>query len=338
MAKKSNLSIVVGGQYGDEGKGKITSYLAASTKYDAIVRAGTGPNAGHTVVHEGKTYKLRLIPSGFFSEGADIFIGAGVLISEDIFFKEIADTNVVERVFIDYNTGVITHKHIKREKASTHLMATVGSTGSGCGPANEDRIRRTLKLAQDYPELEPYLTDVSERINDILDNGGKVLVEGSQATFLSIYHGNYPFVTSKDVTASACLSDIGVGPTRCNEVIVVLKAFVTRVGNGELQGELPPDEVKKRGWQEFGTVTRRLRRAAPFDFDLAKRAIRINGATCIALTKMDVLFPELKSATKESQLNQNALEFILELEDITKVPVKYVSTGPSSTELIVRNV
>jgi adenylosuccinate synthase len=265
-------------------------------------------------------------------------IGAGVLIDEEIFFKEIADTNVVERIFVDYNTGVITHKHIKREKVSSHLMNTIGSTGSGCGPANEDRIRRTLKLAHEYPELEPYLTDVSERINDILDNGGSVLVEGSQATFLSLYHGTYPYVTSKDVTASACLSDIGVGPTRCNEVIVVFKAYITRVGNGELQGELSPDEVKKRGWQEFGTVTRRLRRAAPFDFDLAKKSVRINGATCIALTKMDVLFPKLKGATEESQLSQNALDFILEIEERTKVPIRYVSTGPGSAELIVRNV
>ncbi|MCE7734818.1 MAG: adenylosuccinate synthetase [Candidatus Heimdallarchaeota archaeon] len=328
------LTVVVGGQYGDEGKGKITSYLA-NQGVDAVVRAGTGPNAGHTVVHEGVTYKLRIIPSGFVHKEAQLFIGAGMLITESILHDEIEKTGIKDRIFIDRNTGVITPDHIESEKANNYLMGTVGSTGSGCGTANVDRVNRKLKLARDYPSFKNYITDVSEAVNTILDNNGTVIVEGSQATFLSLYHGYYPYVTSKDVCASATLSDIGIGPTRCDEVIVVLKSYTTRVGEGELEGELSAEEIEKRGWQEFGTVTGRLRRAAPFNFELAKKAVRINGATEIALTKLDILYPNMKGKTNYNDLEEEAKEFINKIEDYTGVPVKYISTGPGSTELII---
>lgn len=328
------LTVVIGGQYGDEGKGKITSYLA-NQGVDAVVRAGTGPNAGHTVVHEGTTYKLRIIPSGFVDKKAQLFIGAGMLITESIIHDEIEKTGIKDRIFIDRNTGVITPEHVESEKGNSYLMGTVGSTGSGCGTANMDRVNRKLKLACDYPSLQPYISDVSEAVNDILDNEGNVIVEGSQATFLSLYHGYYPYVTSKDVCAAATLSDIGVGPTRCDEVIVVLKSYTTRVGEGELEGELSADEIEKRGWQEFGTVTGRLRRAAPFNFELARKACRINGATAIALTKLDILYPDMKGKTSLDHLTLEAKEFINKIEDYTGVPVKYLSTGPGSTELIM---
>ena len=330
------LSVVVGGFFGDEGKGKITSYLALNRSMDAVVRAGTGPNAGHTVVHDGRTYKLRLIPSGFTSPQAKLMIGPGVLVKEDIVLKEIEETKIKDRFFIDRHTGVITQEIVDMEKNDNFLMNVVGSTGSGSGMGNAQRALRKLKLAKDFPSLEPYCADVSEMLNDIIDEGGNILVEGSQSTFLSLYHGTYPFVTSKDVAASGALSDIGVGPTRCDEVIVVFKSFVTRVGEGHLEGELSSEEVVKRGWQEFGTVTGRLRRAAPFDFDLAKRAVRINGATAIALTKMDILYPEITGKTSITDLQGESLEFVEKIEDYTGVPVKYISTGPSSTDLIIR--
>ncbi len=334
--QKGRVIIVVGGFWGDEGKGKIVSYIASKYRIDAVARAGTGPNAGHTVVHDGVTYKLRLMPSGFFSENTRIFIGPGVLINESIFLQEVDTCKVENRVFVDRHTGVITEEHIELEKASQHLMGKIGSTGSGCGTANVDRIKRKLKLAKDYNKLKPFITDVSEELNDILDNNGTVLVEGSQATFLSLYHGTYPFVTSKDVTASAALSDVGIGPTRATEVIVVFKAFVTRVGEGHLDGELDADEVIRRNWQEYGTVTGRLRRAAPFDFKLARKAVRINGATNIALTKMDILFPELKGATTTDALTKASLEFIEKIEEKTGVRVTYISTGPEAKALIIR--
>ena len=243
-----SVFIVVGGFYGDERKGKITSYLATNKNFKAIVRAGVGTNAGHTVVHEGKTYKLRTIPSGFMSEDSKLYIGAGTYIKQDILFDEISSTGVENRIFIDYNTGVITDEHIDREKASKHLTDKIGSTCSGSGQAGVDRVLRKLKVAKDYQSLNDFTTDVSAELNDIINNGGSVLVEGSQATFLSVYHGSYPYTTSKDVCASAMLSDVGLGPTKVKEVVLVFKSFVTRVGEGYLKNELTYEESKLRGW------------------------------------------------------------------------------------------
>lgn len=329
-----SVFIVVGGFYGDEGKGKITSYLATNKNFKAIVRAGVGTNAGHTVVHEGQTYKLRSIPSGFMSEDSKLYIGAGTYIKQDILFDEISSTGIKNRIFIDYNTGVITDEHIDREKASKHLTDKIGSTCSGSGQAGVDRVLRKLKVAKDYPSLNDFTTDVSSELNDIIDNGGSVLVEGSQATFLSVYHGSYPYTTSKDVCASAMLSDVGLGPTKVKEVILVFKSFVTRVGEGYLKNELTYEESKLRGWDEYGTVTGRPRRAAEFDYELAKKACELNGATQIAITKLDILFPSIKGKKNKTDIPEEVMNFITQIESFTKVKVKYLSTGPSSEELI----
>lgn len=329
-----SVFIVVGGFYGDEGKGKITSYLATNKNFKAIVRAGVGTNAGHTVVHEGKTYKLRTIPSGFMSEDSKLYIGAGTYIKQDILFDEISSTGVENRIFIDYNTGVITDEHIDREKASKHLTDKIGSTCSGSGQAGVDRVLRKLKVAKDYQSLNDFTTDVSAELNDIINNGGSVLVEGSQATFLSVYHGSYPYTTSKDVCASAMLSDVGLGPTKVKEVVLVFKSFVTRVGEGYLKNELTYEESKLRGWDEYGTVTGRPRRAAEFDFELAKKACELNGATQIAITKLDILFPSIKGKKNKTDIPKEVMNFITQIEAYTKVKVKYLSTGPSSDQLI----
>ncbi len=330
--------IISGGQFGDEGKGKIVSYLARTMDLDAIARAGTGPNAGHTVVHKGVEYKLRLVPSGFFNKSAKLYIGAGVLVNPETLLEEIKRTGIENRIFVDYQTGIIEKQHIERDRKDSHLKDVIGSTGSGCGPANEDRARRILKLARDIESLKPYLTDVSEELNEIIDAGGEVLIEGSQATHLSLIHGTYPYVTSKDVTASTFAADVGIGPTKVDEVIVVFKAFTTRVGTGPLNGELSEEEIKKRGWVEFGTVTGRPRRAAPFDFTLARKSVQLNGATSLALTKMDIVFPQMVGKTDEKDIPREAMEFIEKIEDVAKTPVKYVSTGPDSEHLIVRDV
>ena len=330
------VTIICGGQYGDEGKGKIVSYLAQNTKVQAFARAGTGPNAGHTVVVDGTTYKLQLVPSGFFNEESISYIGAGMLINPKIFLKEVENTGLEGRIFVDSHTGIIEESHIERDKGSKHLREVVGSTGTGCGPANEDRAKRVLKLAKDIPELSKYVCDVSDELNNIIENGENVIIEGSQATFLSLIHGTYPFVTSKDVTASTFAADVGIGPTKIDEVIIVFKAYVTRVGTGPLVGELSPSEIEERGWQEYGTVTGRLRRAAPFDFELARKAVRLNGATSIALTKIDILYPELSGKQDHSSIPEEALEFIEKIEDSCGVRVKFLSTGPNAKDMIIR--
>ena len=191
-------------------------------------------------------------------------------------------------------------------------------------------------MARDFPDLTKYLADVSAEVNEALEKGSNVLVEGTQGTFLSLYHGTYPYCTAKDVCASAICSDIGLGPTRVTDVITVFKAFVTRVGEGPLEGQLSREEAARRGWIEYGTVTRRERRAAPFDFNLAKRAVRLNGATKAAITKLDVIFPEIKGATKFENISTAARQFIEKVENEIKIPVSLIGTGPSSGDVIDR--
>jgi adenylosuccinate synthase len=328
--------IVVGGFFGDEGKGKIISYLASRDKPVIVARAGVGTNAGHTVVVNGKPFKLRQIPSGFTYEKARLLIGPGVLINPEIFFKEVEETNCKDRIGIDYQCGVIEKKHIEEDRGSSHLHGKIGSTGSGCGPANAERVLRKLKLAKDLPELQPYLTDVSLEINEAIDRGDTVLVEGTQGTYLSLYHGTYPFVTSKDVCAAAACSDVGIGPTKVDDVIIVFKAYVTRVGAGPLEGELSEEEAKKRGWLEIATVTGRKRRSAPFNFKLAKRAVMLNGATQIAITKIDIVFPDARGVSNYDELPVEAKNFIEKVEKETGIPVTLIGTGPGINEIIDR--
>jgi len=140
------LTIVVDGFFGDTGKGKIISYLAIKDNIDVGVRGGVGPNAGHTVVHEGKTYKLRQVPSAFVNKNAKLYIGAGVLVNPDIFKKEVVETMVDGRIYMDYHTGIIEEKHILEEKESEYLKAKIGTTGSGSGAAMKDRVLRKLKM------------------------------------------------------------------------------------------------------------------------------------------------------------------------------------------------
>jgi adenylosuccinate synthase len=329
-------TVVVGGFFGDEGKGKLTAYLALRDRPAVVARGGVGPNAGHTVQVQGKTYSLRMVPSGFVCEESRLLIGPGVLVNPSVLLKEIEITETKNRIGIDRQCAIIEQKHIDEESRSEHLVKKIGVTKSGVGACNADRVFRSAKLARDVPELSGLLADVSEEINQALQAKHHVLLEGSQGTFLSLFHGTYPFCTSKDVCASAICSDVGIGPTEVDDVIVVFKSFVTRVGEGPLEGQLSEEETRKRGWQEFGTVTGRLRRAAPFDFDLAKRAVRLNGATQAAITKLDVLFPETIRLRKYEQLPPKARNFISEVEKATGIPVTLIGTGPSSEDLVDR--
>ncbi|NHJ49127.1 MAG: adenylosuccinate synthetase [Asgard group archaeon] len=328
------VTIIVGGFWGDEGKGKIISYIAYSEDPAIIARGGVGTNAGHTVVFEGKKFGLRMIPSGFTSKKSRLLIGAGVLVDPEIFLREIEETGCSNRIAIDYNAGIIESSHKELDQKDKHYSEKIGSTGTGCGPANADRARRTLKLAKEIPELKEYLTDVSMEINDAIAAGKNVVLEGTQGTMLSLFHGTYPFVTSKDVSAPQICSDVGIGPTKVDEVIIVFKAFMTRVGEGPMPGTLSEEEMKKRGWVEHGTVTGRARRSAPIDFDVARKAIRLNGATQIALTKLDIVYPEIASANSSDKLTKESLEFIAEIEKETGIPVTLVGTGPEAEALI----
>lgn len=326
-------TVVVGGFFGDEGKGKIISYLAQKDNPEIVVRGGAGPNAGHTIEDGNKKYKVRMLPSGFLNKKARLMVGPGVVVNPDVLHKEIAEFDVSNRTFVDFNCGIIEASHLEADSAG-RLKEKIGSTGSGTGPANADRAMRTLKMAKEIDSLKKYLIDVPGEINTALDNEKTVLVEGTQGTFLSLWHGGYPFVTSKDVTASGICADIGLGPKKVDDVMVVFKSYVTRVGEGVLENEISAQETASRGWSEVGTVTGRQRRAAEFNFSLAKRAILLNSATQIALTKLDVLFPDCAHVQSFDKLSQAAKSFVTKIEDEVNVPVLLIGTGAGVDDII----
>ena len=164
-----------------------------------------------------------------------------------------------------------------------------------------------------------------------------MLLEGTQGFMLSLFlSGGYPYVTGRDTGASAIASEAGVGPTRVDDVLIVYKSFITRVGAGPLPGEITKEEAQKRGWFEVAAGTGRDRRSAPFDFELAKKTARINGATQAAMTKLDSLFPNCRGAKQYSDLTKEAKDFIKEVEDKTGVPIVLIGTGPEAMEIIDR--
>ncbi|BAW31137.1 MAG TPA: adenylosuccinate synthetase [Methanothermobacter sp.] len=330
-------TVLVGGGWGDEGKGKCITYLCYHDKPSIIARAGVGPNAGHSVEFKGEKYALRLTPSGFVHRDAKLLIGAGVLIDPEVFLDEMENLSkydVKDRTFIDYRCAIIEEKHKIQDRSSDYLSKKIGSTGTGCGPANAERVMRTAKLAHEIPELEDYLTDVPVEINKTLDEGSDVFIEGSQGFGLSLYYGTYPYVTSKDTTASTAAADVGVGPTRIDEVITVFKAYATRVGKGPFPTEISQEEAEKMGLEEYGTVTGRRRRIGLFDMDMARESCMINGATQIAVTCVDRLYPRCERVREYSKLSGEAKRFIEEIEDATGVPVTIISTGPDLEDTI----
>ncbi len=353
------VTIVVGGHFGDEGKGKVISYLALHDKPDIVVRAGVGPNAGHRVYRDGKAYGLRMIPCGFVNDKSRLLVGAGVLIDTSRFLEEVDMTGTRGRIMLDKRCGIIEEGHKEQDRSNKHLSKGVGTTGSGCGPANAERAHRTIKLAKDIPELKDYITDVPQEINDALNKNKNILVESSQGFGLSLFYGTYPYVTSKDTTASMALADIGLGPTKVKDVIVIYKAYTTRVGGGSMEvvdeeniGNYPLwqdvlENAKKKGIKgnsvneilssylnELGTVTGRTRRVGNFDFSLAKYSAMVNGATQIGITCIDKLFPECYRVKNYEELSEGAKRHIKEIEEKVGVRVSLISTGPEAWDMI----
>jgi adenylosuccinate synthase len=327
-------TIIVGAFWGDEGKGKIISYLALNDKLDFCVRTGS-VNAAHTVWLDGKRYALHMVPAAFIYKKCRLLVAAGANVHMGRLLKEVESTSVNGRIGIDQNASIIEEKHSIQDKTSA-INKGIGTTGWGVGPAIEERARRTAKLAKDIPELKLLLTDSVAEVNDGLDAGKKVLLEGTQGFMLSLFHGTYPYVTSRDTGASAIASEAGVGPTRVDDVLIVYKSFMTRVGAGSLPGEITKEEAKKRGWFETAAGTGRDRRSAPFNFELARKNARINGATQAALTKLDCMFPDCRSTKKFDDLPVNAKHFVKEIEEKTGVPIVLIGTGPEALDIIDR--
>ncbi|MCZ7399243.1 MAG: adenylosuccinate synthase [Candidatus Methanoperedens sp.] len=331
------FTIITGAQFGDEGKGKIVDMLAS--QYDIVARFQGGDNAGHTVVAEGKTYKLHLIPSGVLFD-ARLLIGPGTVMNPKILMDEIAmlAENGVEvtpsRLGIDAKTSIIMPYHVALDTLRESKRAVkIGTTSRGIGfayidkvgrdeiqmadIADENRFRKRLleiapqkenaikelggdmKIARsevdEYIEigkkLKPYITDVSKEINLALKHGKNILAEGAQGTHLDIIHGTQKFVTSSSTVAGSACASLGVGPKKVDKVIGVIKAYITRVGEGPLPTEQKNEvgeHLREKG-REFGTTTGRPRRCGWFDLPLAGKSINLNGYTGLALTKLDVL-------------------------------------------------
>lgn len=340
-----SLTVVIGGQYGSEGKGKITSYLALRDDVDTVVRCG-GPNSGHTVDIKGRRYELRSLPAGFVNPRSRLLLAPGSLVDPAILLAEIKLTGVdPARVGVDRNAGTISPEDGDEEHRLS-LRDRVGSTLSGTGVAVSNRVLRrpTFRLAQDVPELRPFLSDVSDEVNADLDRNHRVIVEGTQGFALSLYHSpHYPYVTSRDTTATAFLSEVGVSPTLVTQIVMCVRTYPIRVAghSGPLPNELSWDDVRRRSGyphtiDEYTTTTKRLRRVAQFDIDIVARASRINRPTSIYLHGTDYLSYGNTRAKSYADLDLSARTFVDSLEGTVRVPVLLVGTGPANEDIIDR--
>jgi adenylosuccinate synthase len=340
------LTVIVGGQYGSEGKGKITSYLALRDNVDVVVRCG-GPNSGHTVDVNGQRYELRSLPSGFINSGTRLLLAAGCLINPEILLTEIKSTGIdPKRVGVDRHAGIISPIE-GEEEGKLRLRDRLGSTLSGTGVGVANRVLRNpdFKLAKDIPELQEFLTDVSAEVNAVLDKSGKVLVEGTQGFGLSVYHSpHYPYATSRDTTASGFLSEVGVSPRLVTDIVMAVRTYPIRVaGNsGPFKDEISWEEVRQRSGyptdiREFTTTTKKLRRVGLFDMDLLQRATLMNRPTKMALHGADYLSYRNKSVSNFDELEETARSFVGDIETALRVCVAQIGTGPANGELVDRD-
>src|SRR5678816_1390271 len=310
--------VVIGAQWGDEGKGKIVDLL--TDRVAGVVRFQGGHNAGHTLVIAGRKTVLRLIPSGILHEGVTCFIGNGVVLSPKALFEEMgelerAGIEVRRRLRISEACPLILPHHIALDQAREAAMgeAKIGTTGRGIGPAYEDKVARRAIRVQDLFARERFAAklgevldyhnfvlrhyfkaptiDFQETLDEALQLGKRLLFEGAQAALLDIDHGTYPFVTSSNCVAGQASAGAGVGPQQLHYVLGVAKAYATRVGSGPFPTELEDevgDRLRVRG-NEYGSVTGRPRRCGWFDAAALKRVVEINGITGLCITKLDVL-------------------------------------------------
>ena len=331
--------VVVGAQWGDEGKGKIVDLL--TTHFDVVARYQGGHNAGHTVIISGKKYVLHLIPSGILHPDKVCVIGNGVVIDLLALKREIEELRAAGidckgRLLVSHRAHVILEYHRLVETAAEERRGEnrIGTTQRGIGPAYEDKMgRRGLRISdlQDPStlrrvleenlrekrlslpaakgaldvdaihagtralgeELSEYFVDTAEYLNRVMDQGKRVLFEGAQGTLLDVDHGTYPFVTASSATAGGACTGTGVGPTRIDGVVGIVKAYTTRVGEGPFPTELRDDTgegIRQRG-QEFGASTGRPRRCGWFDAVVVHYARLINNLDTLVITKLDVLDP-----------------------------------------------
>jgi len=334
------VDVLVGGQYGSEGKGNVASYLAR--EYDLLIRVG-GPNAGHKVYEEPEPYTFHLLPSGTrHNSEAKLLLAPGAVLNVEILLKEIAECGVgADRLSIDPRCMLIEPADRESEE---RVKNDIGSTAQGVGAATARRIldrgKPGVRLAADEPLLKPFIRDASEVLDDAFSNSERVLLEGTQGSGLSLYHGFYPHVTSRDTTVSGCLAEAGIAPSRVRRTILVCRTFPIRVESpagrtsGPMSLETSWDEVARRAGideahlrrVERTSTTNRDRRVSEFDWALFRRAVTLNGPTDIALTFVDYIAGQNQDARRFDQLTPETIRFIEEVEKIAAAPVSLIST------------
>jgi len=334
-----SVTVVVGGQWGDEGKGKIVDLLSQDS--DIVARYQGGANAGHTVVHDGLRTVLHLIPSGILHPNCICVLGAGMVIDPAQLIKEIdelgaAGISVEGRLFISHQAHLIMPYHKVLDELNERSLGNmaIGVTGRGIGPAYTDKYTRlgirivdlldaelfdrklianiaaknrlihelhgepelNHQMIYDYyiefdRKVDPLVKDVSILLNEAIAEGKNILCEGAQGTLLDVDWGTYPYVTSSHPTAGGAVIGLGIGPTKVDRVIGVLKAYTTRVGKGPFPTEFDEElsaSMREAG-NEYGATTGRARRCGWFDAVIARYTARVNGISAWALTKLDVL-------------------------------------------------
>jgi adenylosuccinate synthase len=339
------LTVVVGGQYGSEGKGKMVSHLTHSLgPGTAVVRCG-GSNAGHTADGPLGRALLRQLPSGVVDPTCKLFMAAGMQLDLDVLFREIESLEIhPDRLRIDRGATVIEDADRESER-SQQLFDRIGSTLTGTGAAIARKVLRApgVRQTMDVPQLRPFAGDVPAELSRLLDEGRDVIVEGTQGAGLSLHHGPFPFTTGRDTTAGAFLSEAGLPPTRVTDVVMVLRTYPIRVGgpSGPLRDEISWEKIQVRSGYptalaEYTTVTGRLRRVGEFDWELARAAVRLNGPTALALHGVDYLDHSDLGSRFWDDLGQKSKGFVDRLEREIGVPVRYIFTGPDGHDLIDR--
>lgn len=339
------LTVVVGGQYGSEGKGKLVSYLACAAAGSVAVARCGGANAGHTAEGHGRRIMLRQLPAGAVNDACFLAMAAGMQIELDVLMAEIDALGVKPgRLLIDAGATLIDEEDRQIEQA-TGLGQRVGSTLSGTGAAVARKVMRSTSVrgAADVVLLAPFVGDVSRRLNELLDAGSDVIVEGTQGAGLSLHHGFYPYVTARDTTAAGFLAEVGLAPMAVTDVIVVLRTYPIRVAgpSGPMQQEISWDRVRQRAGYphalaEYTSVTGRLRRVGEFDWELAEHAVRLNRPTAIAIHGLDYLNHSDLGCRSMERLSLTSRRFVDEIESRLNVPARWLFTGPGGEDLIDR--
>ena len=348
-----NSTIVLDALWGDSAKGKIANWIAFNEDYDLCVRAGAGTNCGHSLNVDGKNIKTNQFPLAGIMETKngklpDLCVGPGVMVDLSKADREIDEYKLEGRVRIDYRCSLILQKH-KDEEASgeNYNESHTGSTKSGTGAARLDRVARTGQRICDFPNMSKYhLTDIPQYINEALDEHKKVIVEGAQGYYLSLYLSNeYPVVTSCNCTTMSCADDVGLPWNRINDVCMIIKSAPTRVSQacGDLPGEISKEEIMRLGIGERGVTTGRLRRKSlSIPFDLLKEPMMVNRPTSLALSfcdHVDQQFKEFKKSSNYIHIDllkdfPNTYNNIIKLQDMFDVPVKYIEYGKEWNQIL----